>query len=88
MGVDTDTSKSAPMCAYINFYLVNFMDINVNTPERVLKYVQKFRRARLPAKKSMWKSWIDNQVGYEMLSTGKSAEQIRNEWGLKEGYEV
>jgi hypothetical protein len=59
------------------------MNIPVDMPERVREYVRRYKRARRAERKRMWKAMIDNQVGYEMLGSGRDPVEIRKEWGLE-----
>lgn len=46
-------------------------------------YVGKYKRARSIKNKQKYMARIDNLVGYAVIGTGKSGEQIRKEWGLE-----
>ena len=61
-------------------------EMGMDIDKRVCDYVLKYRRARSDRNSRKYKAMIDNQIGYEMLSTGKSAEQIKKEWGLSDDY--
>lgn len=75
--------KQAPTPLFLNNFIFEGVKIMARDGNMVRTYMCKLKRARSYKSKQKYTAMIDNLVGYAVIETGKSGEQIRKEWGLK-----